>query len=404
MPIVLTPVATVAAEPPGSGIAPFFTFFDAVEHLTDLSGGDTGDRQTRVAHRAVRSAYRTLPSACQWSYYYGVNRVLTSAPYATGTVAFDLTGGAYERLVTLTGGSWPTWAAYGVLLVENVMYQVDQRVDGTRLTLMANSCPSADFSATAYSLNRDTYTLPADWRAGSPLRDLSRSYPVPSQVEPAEWLASYLSQDYSNIPQIYCLTADPKLSGRFAIRMWPASDAEYPYDQIYLRQPVTPRVEEYSTGTIAVSAGSAAVTGTGTNWTSKMEGSVMRLVQGTTPPTGLEGFTPYDEEMIIQSVNSATSITLKNVVEGTYSGDAYLISDLLDIEPGAMLTAFLRRCELEQAMLLPKDSSTPLRQQAYLMALKEAMAADYRQINEVEERSGYTLLQLRGLPGATNNA
>ena len=34
-----------------------------------------------------------------------------STAYLTGTVAYDHQGGTYDRLLTLTDGTWPAWAA-----------------------------------------------------------------------------------------------------------------------------------------------------------------------------------------------------------------------------------------------------------------------------------------------------
>lgn len=381
-------------------VAPYFTFYDAVQHLLDLVGSDSGDRQTRIAHRAVRAAYANVTAATKWSYMTTVGRIVTSAPYSTGTVTYDHTGGSSERLLTLADGTFPTWAGAGVILIDNALYDVERWLSTTTLQLSSITNPGEDITdASSYTLFRDTYTLPADWRASSVLRDAARSYPELEFVSPEEWRSYFISQEFTNFPRCFTTTADPDNRRRHAVRLYPPPDAEYNFDHVYLRQPIATRIEEYSTGTTSRTSGSRTVTGSSTAaWTAAMVGAVIRFGTDDEIPTGLEGDNPYVEEGVIESVESATSLTLKEAAESTGATKGHLISDMIDIDPGPMLTAFLRRCELEQAYLLPKDSSVQQRNLAYLSALREAMAADYRYIPEPVAQTDLSTLSLRGIP------
>lgn len=404
MPIILTPIDT-GTDSVGSGIGtnaglPFFTFADAVQHLLDIAGADSGDRQSRIAHRAVRSAYANFPAASNWSYYNTVGRVVTSAPYSTGTVVYDHTGGASERLLTLTDGEFPTWAGAGSILINNVLYDVERWLSTTTVRLSSRTNPGEDITTAAtFSLFRDTYTLPVDWRASATLRDSARSFPELAFVSPEEWRGAFISQEFTNFPRMWAVTADPDNTRRFALRLYPPPDAAYNFDHVYVRQPVPVRTEEYATGRTSRTAGSRVVTGSSDCvWTSAMVGSIIRFSGDTTVPDGLEGDNPYVEEGQIESIESATSLTLVNSAESTGATKAYSISDLIDVAAGPMLTAFLRRCELEQAYILPKDSSLQQRTIAYQLALKEAMAADYRSLPEAAPHGTGSTLQLRGIP------
>lgn len=103
-----------------------FTLHDAVEHVLDqIVGADGSPRNRRQAMRAVLEAYQELPFRRDWRYYYRPLRINTVASQTTGTVAFDLTGGAYERMLTLSSATWPTDAEKYVVSISGVRYEVD---------------------------------------------------------------------------------------------------------------------------------------------------------------------------------------------------------------------------------------------------------------------------------------
>ena len=81
-----------------------WTFSDVLDHLLDHMGGTSEGRNVRMAKRSILSAYRNLSTATNWSYYYKRGRITTVAAYSTGTVAYDHTGGTYEKELTLSDG------------------------------------------------------------------------------------------------------------------------------------------------------------------------------------------------------------------------------------------------------------------------------------------------------------
>lgn len=113
---------------------------------------------TRVVRSGERQFYSPPPVGGvthTWSFLRPRLRITISAPYATGTV------GISSGTVTLTGGTWPEWAADGHLVVDGVGYAVASRTSNSVLVLDDTSVTVA--SGTDYALQRWQYTLPDDF-------------------------------------------------------------------------------------------------------------------------------------------------------------------------------------------------------------------------------------------------
>ena len=78
-----------------------------IDHAFDYLGGNPSEQVKRDCVRATLEAYRDLANCFNWSYLYTHSRVYTSGSFdgsqVGATIAYDLTGGQYERMVTLTG-------------------------------------------------------------------------------------------------------------------------------------------------------------------------------------------------------------------------------------------------------------------------------------------------------------
>lgn len=326
---------------------PLLTWSDLIDHLTDWMGANPTAEARRDARRASLAALREVAGAHHWTYYLTRGRVNTVAPYATGTVAYDHTGGAEERLVTLTGGVWPAWAALGSLVLGGVPYEVYARLDDARLTLSVNSNPGGDVAAgTAFTLYRDQYTLPANFQAMGELVILTQSR-VLGQEHPSSWLARQRVWHGPSTPVTYALMGDPNYQNALAVALFPAPDQAYAIDFIYKRRPRELRVDAYSTGTVAGAAGQATLSGTGTAWDARMAGAVVRVGTAADVPTARWGDAPAAQERLVVSVQSATSLTVDAAWDDSFSGVKHLISDPVDIDTPAMETALLRKAELE---------------------------------------------------------
>lgn len=368
--------------------------YDLRTHLLEWAGGGSDDRLVRMANRAVQESVRALGSCRAWSYSSTLARLTTSASYTTGTIAFDLTGGANERMVTLTGGTWPTDAAYGALLISGYLYQIDARISSTVVTLKSDSCPAADVAAlTTYTWWRDTYVLPANLVRIGRLQEMSQAF-TPEPVSVQSWLNYQRGAWQTGIPRRYCVAQDENYNDRLAVKFWPAPDAAYNLDYIYQRRMSTLSTLEYSTGTVSLTSASATVTGTTTVFTSAMVGAVFRVGTAANKPTDYSGAYPAVFESRIKSVESATSLTLEDVADANYTALKYRISDLLDIEDGSMTAALYRCAEWQFARLTNRKDSGQL-EGSYNRALQFAKEADSRHL---PDSVGRIPLQIKDMP------
>jgi len=357
------------------------TFRDCVEHLLDYTGGGTDEINLRRARRAVLNAYREVSNARPWHYYFRLGKINTVASYSTGTVAYDHTGGSNERELTLTSGTWPDWAGLGTVLVDNVPYDVAARVSATVLTLSVNNNPGADVAAgTSYQIFQDTYQLPGDFKSCGEMVNSTTAGTIP-YIQPDEWPGLHRSLRAPAMPSHFTITSDPRYHGVLAVRFGPPPSSTWRYDFVYRRKPRDLVTENYSTGTVTVNSASTTVTGTGTAWTTAMEGAVIRFSgDGTnlpTSPAGGPGGEPAVVERIITDVASATSLTIDAVPGQTLTAVKYLISDPIDIEMESMQNYLLRECE-RQVRIGTKYQPTAFEEELHKLAMMQAFEADNR--------------------------
>lgn len=91
----------------------------------------------------------------RWSFLRSEYTVTTVAPYSTGTV------GATSGVVTLASGTFPSWAASGVLIVNNVWYTVSTRDSASQITLTDTTVTIT--AASKYKIVQVDYTLPTNF-------------------------------------------------------------------------------------------------------------------------------------------------------------------------------------------------------------------------------------------------
>lgn len=365
----------------------FLTLWDAVDHVLDqVIGGDGSPRSKRMALEAVREAYSEVPAKRNWRYYYRSFTLATVGNTTTGTIAYDFTGGANERQLTLTGSTWPSDLTGYAVSINSVRYGIDTRVSSTVITLKATDCPTADISSgTAYNLVKDTYLLPASCRAIFSLYDTQAPGRLISCVDPGDIIRERRLVRGAALPTMYSAFRGESYAGSMAIHFAPSPSAARTYQCYGLFWPNPIRVLDYSgEGTVAVTADSATVTGTGTNFSSKHVGCVIRISDSGSVkiPTDLQGeidknrTEPFAIQRVIKSVESTTSLTLEIPSDQTLTGSGFRISSLIDVEPGAMRNAFLRCCEARFATQDRKRADE--REARYQRALIDAMYADQR--------------------------
>jgi hypothetical protein len=361
------------------------TWSDLVEHLTDWMGANPSGEARRDAKRASLSALRATANAHGWSYYLTRGRLNTVASYATGTVSYDHTGGMFERLVALASGTWPSWAAQGTLMINDVTYEVAERKSDTQITLSTNSNPGADVASTnAWTIYRDTFPLPTNFQSMGELFIATHARLL-GWEHPSSWLARQRVYRGTSIPSTYTVLGETNYQNVLSIAFYPPPDQVYAVDYIYKRHPRPLRVESEISGKVSVGVGSTAVTGTGTAFASSMVGSVIRVGDASTVPTARWGNAPAADERLVTAVASATSLTVDSGWSVVANGVKYVISDPVDIHVGSMLTALLRRAELETGHARNKRDRAEL-EVAAQRELLMAREADAR--NMKEERAG----------------
>lgn len=359
------------------------THSDVMAHLIDWSGtASTDPGSVRRMKRAIEAAYREVAGQRQWAYYHQRGRLDTVAYYNTGTIAYDNT----TRTVTLTSGTWPTWAAFGIIQIAGVEYKVVTRSSSSAIILSVNQNPGADVSSgTSYLLYRSDYPLPVDFQSMGVIRNATTDrelwYEEPNEVVGHRYYNLQPTQPYR-----YSLLRDPNYVGTIGINIFPPPDQVYHFDYMYRRRPRQFSVNSYTTGTVTTSG--TTLTGTGTTFTSNMVGCVWRSGTSSTVPTGTTGTDPFGNQRIITAYTSATSLTLDQALDSEVSGVKFEISDPIEIEAGAMYTAFLRRAEYELGVQQRRDDSGQLMQLAQA-ALLLAFEQDRRNHDRVPHMPRY---------------
>lgn len=323
-------------------VAPqLLTYYDAVAASMDfLRGASTSSSQEDI-RRAIHSALREICSASDWSFLYKPGRIQLQAA-VTGTCTYTHTGGAEERIMTLATGARPTWIQDAVVKVGDAVHRVDSVVTSpaTAFTLDEQMNPGQDIStATACTIYPSGYHLP--WDFISMENTLSEStWLLGQEITYQEWLALDRYRSITGDTRYFCIAASPDLVGNMSLFVHPASDTTETLDFIYRRQPYRLRYTGRESaldqvGTATATASSASVSGSGTAFDTLMSGAVMRFGDTSNVPTGLDGRFPFDEEITIKSVGSATGLTLTAAAARAHSTVKYTISDAIDIHYSA---------------------------------------------------------------------
>lgn len=329
-----------------------YTMTDAIDDLDDFARAH-GSAPTAVLRRCVRAAYKEIMLARDWSFLYANGRIQLQAVQTTGTIAYDHTGGTYERQLTLTDATWPEDVADWVVRIDDVVSEVDRRISDTVITLDATLNPGADVDAeTSYRAYPLWYLLPTDF--GRMLVAMEKaSWVIGEYVPFAEMAQLDAYRDTDGDVRQWSVGSPRGKYGRLALYVHPASDTTEPFSFAYRKKARELRYTGYNSaeyaGTIAVTAGSPTVTGTSTEFTSGMVGSLLRISATAARPTGLEGTNPWIEQHVIQSVTNTLALTLEDTVTTGRTGRGYVISDPIDFE-GAAWEAFLRCCEKHLAL------------------------------------------------------
>jgi len=196
-------------------------------YLFGIRSGFSADQVLDI-NDCVQDGLKRVYTAHDWSFLHPLADVVTTAPYATGTITVA------AGVVTLTGGTFPTWAADGVLKVDNQYYSVASRDSATQITLDATTATVS--TAASYQLARPEIPLDAAFDAVSPDSDLTY-YPSPERWYPpvkqtADVTIRHLegnNPEFSR-PSLYSVrtvTFDPTVGSRKVLALYPTPDQAY---------------------------------------------------------------------------------------------------------------------------------------------------------------------------------
>jgi len=184
--------------------------------------------QTSDINDCIQDGIKRVYSARDWSFLRPMADVVTTAPYATGTITIA------AGVVTLTGGTFPSWAASGVLKVNNRYYSVASRGSNTQVTLDATSVAIA--TASSYQLAMAEIPLGAAFDSVANDSDLTY-YPGPDcWYPPVKWRHdATIRQLEGNNPEfgrpvfysVRTVTFDPSVGSRKVLVLYPAPDQAY---------------------------------------------------------------------------------------------------------------------------------------------------------------------------------
>jgi hypothetical protein len=360
------------------------TYSDSVQYVLDSHALERAPLNERHARSAVRRAYSDLPKKHAWNYYYRQRLMQTVEDYSTGTIVYDHTGGAHERMLTLTTGTWPSWAAYGRVIIDDVHYEVDDRKSDSIITLTETSNPGADVASTTYQIYRNSYPLPANFGVMHGLWSVSEQMMIPFVDQRNQYQALQAFYETPAAPRHATIRATGKYISGVELVLGPPPDELLTYDMLYQAFPRALSIEEYANATVSITSGAATVTGaTGVVFPTTCVGSIIRFSSGSVKPTGplggIDGAeNPFVYQGVIKSRDSATQLTLEEVMPTTISSLSavgYTISDPIDIDTNRMLTAFQLACEAEFSRLAARKDMMEKSQMA-MSALRLAMESD----------------------------
>lgn len=307
----------------------YLTLFDVVEYLIVSSYGGASDAEQRDIRAAAQRAYQEITTIRDWSFYHVHGRVITEPPVTAGTVAFSQSA----NTLTISGATWPTWAAQGYVRVGPRVAKIASRTSSTVVVLDADVTFMADFSGESCILYRTVYPLPEDLR---------------NMDEPSNeffwWSGMYLTPDEamkvervnyrSGTPLHWTIVKDPDSYG-WAVKLIGYPVKQETIDFTYRRRarPIRYSGHEAASraGTISTSGSSTTVTGASSSFADGMAGAILRIGDTTNSPGPIESMTPYVAERKITAV-SGSSLTLSQAA-AVPASTKYLITDPIDVPP-----------------------------------------------------------------------
>lgn len=157
-------VVSSTATGPGSDIAltaisigSGLSLLDLKTHARAQVRGAVGTAADTLITRSINAGLQMVAKEYKWCHLMTDGSFTTQAYYATGTIALT----EDSTTVTLTGGTWPTWAASGKLIYAGQVFPIATRSSAS-VILLEDAYAGTSTSGVAYVLYQNEYDLPAD--------------------------------------------------------------------------------------------------------------------------------------------------------------------------------------------------------------------------------------------------
>ena len=387
---------------PTLGHEPATTAYDLVERLLDFVGADADDKNYRATRRATLDALREYATIHRWTSLRQFGRLAINGAYSgngVGTVQYQGSSGTYANQITLTGDSFPSWAASGYIRIGQVVAKVDQLVSTTILTLKDPMFVADLAAGQAFSLYQDTYTLPSDFVFANDAM-AETTWGTLSYMTYEQWGGRVRFGQGISTPRFWTIAGSPDFPGRLAMLLYPSPDASGTLDYMYYRRPRQVVNFDVNTGTVTVSTGNAnLVTFSNPILNASMKGSILRVAfDASGPPSGLDGLEVYAYEGSIVSIISPTQAMMDAPGPSTPTGVSFRISDPIDL-PDLHQTLLARAAEKNLATSRIMSKQMPGANAAWNQALVLAQEGDARvSARRAEGRSGIGRARLANMP------
>lgn len=316
-------------------------------------GGNAETAAVEDLRKAIRTAMRGLSAEHPWPYLTDFMYLNTQESYTTGTIAYT----AATRTVVLTGGTWPSWADMGSIVIGIEHARVQKVVDSTTIILLEADAPVEDYSG-SFTFYQYRFLMPANlliYKFGKmQIENTGWLDYVPYALWETDVRKRYLSA--TGIPRWFTINRDVINTGRTVVSLWPYPTTAQRLRFAYIRHPNDVAVWSYETGRVTTAL-STDVVGTETVFNQKHVGCVIRTGSDqVNPPTDQDGTYPYVDEAIISEVTDSENLVTSTALENAQTTVAYVISSLMDVDVFSMQEVLLYRARLELAKIRRVDN------------------------------------------------
>lgn len=184
--------------------------------------------QSSDVDRIIRAGRRMFQAAAEWNFLKQEYVTNVSAPYSTGTVTVT------DGVVTLSGGTFPSYAAGQTIDIAGSAKRISTRDGDTQVTLEDTAFDAA--AGSTYSLYHTEHSLPSSFAAfvSPPTTEGRNRYELFQQAVLPEYelrRLTSLQAPSTGRPELFAVqnTIDSNEYGipTYVMRLYPLPDAEY---------------------------------------------------------------------------------------------------------------------------------------------------------------------------------